>query len=200
MKRLTTFLLLAFIVKASAQTSGYQVGALVSDFSLKNTNNKTVALSDYPDAKGYIVAFTCNTCPVAKAYEERLIQLNSKYAPLGYPVIAINPNDPDVSAGDSFQAMQERAKSKQYAFAYLYDPGQEVTRQFGAERTPHIYLLQKTAKGNKVAYIGAIDNDPEEANPQRINYLENAIAALQKGKQPDVAFTKAVGCGVKFKK
>ncbi|HMI02280.1 MAG TPA: thioredoxin family protein [Pedobacter sp.] len=199
MKNLITMALMALCLHAAAQTKGYQPGSVVPELSLKNVDNKMVSFKDYKDARGYIVVFTCNTCPVSQAYEERLIKLHKDYAAKGFPVIAINPNDPEVSGGDDFKLMQERAKSKGFPFAYLFDPGQTVTRQFGAERTPHVYLLSKDSDAIKVEYIGAIDNDPENTGTERKAFLEDALKALLSGNKPVVTFTKAVGCGVKFK-
>ncbi|MFN7119712.1 MAG: thioredoxin family protein [Saprospiraceae bacterium] len=176
---------------------GLKVGDKAPDFTLKNVDGKMVSLKDYKDAKGFIVAFTCNTCPVAQAYEERIIDLHNKFAAKGYPVIAVMPNDPQVSSGDSFDKMQVRAKDKKYPFAYLFDDGQKVTLQYGATRTPEIYLLDKNLT---VRYTGAIDdnmNDPESAKNK---YVEAAVTALEKGQEPSPNFTKAVGCSVKFKK
>lgn len=200
MKSLLTLCLLMSGVFLDVQAQGYQVGDEVSGFSLKNVDGKTVSLADYKSAKGFIVVFTCNTCPVAKAYEQRIIALNSKYQPLGYPVIAINPNDAGVQPGDSFENMQERAKQKGYSFPYLLDPDQVVTKKFGATRTPHVFVLQKTPKGSIVQYIGAIDNDTEGENSGRTKYVEDAVTALAAGKKPSVTTTKAVGCGIKWKK
>ncbi|HWV72045.1 MAG TPA: thioredoxin family protein [Pseudosphingobacterium sp.] len=200
MKRLIMIGMLLGMFQVIAQTKGYQPGSVVPNFSLKDVNNKPVSLNDYKTAKGYIVVFTCNTCPIAQAYEDRIIALHEQYAAKGFPVIAINPNDPEVSKGDSFKAMQERAASKKYPFAYLFDPGQIITKQFGAERTPHIYLLSKTIDGNQVAYIGAIDNDTENTNPDKKKYLDEAIQALLIGDSPKITLTKAVGCSVKYKK
>jgi len=195
---LTAFMLISGL--AFAQTEGYQVGDVVKDFSLKNVNNKTVSLADYKDAKGYIVVFTCNTCPVAKGYQDRVAALNATYAAKGYPVIAINPNDAGVVPEESFEKMQALASEKKFSFPYLLDPGHVVTKQFGATRTPHVFVLNKTDKGNVVEYIGAIDNDPEEANSTKIDYVKNAVNELSAGKKPAIASTKAVGCGIKWKK
>lgn len=185
---------------ATAQTGGYQVGDIAADFKLKNVDNKMVSMADFKNAKGFIVTFTCNTCPVSKAYEDRIIALNKKYAPKGFPVIAINPNDPVAQPGDSFVLMQKRARDKGFDFPYLMDPDHIITRQFGATRTPHMFILQKTTRGNVVQYIGAIDDDQENADPQRMNFVENAIDALLMGKKPETSFTKAVGCTIKWKK
>jgi len=185
----------------TAQAKGYGIGDMVHDFSLKNVDGRTVSLADYKDAKGYIVVFTCNTCPVALAYQDRIIELSRKYAAAGYPVLAINPNDPEAQPADAYEKMQERAQEKHFDFPYLYDPGQVVTSAFGATNTPHVFLLQKTGKGNMVVYMGAIDNDPEDNNKaSRKNFLEDAVAAVQKGQQPAVQQTKAIGCTVKWKK
>ncbi|MBO9674865.1 MAG: thioredoxin family protein [Sphingobacteriaceae bacterium] len=200
MKRLISIAFMLISGAVSAQTEGYKVGDVVKDFSLKNVDNKNVSLADYKDAKGYIVVFTCNTCPVAKAYEDRIAVLNATYAAKGYPVVAINPNDAGAVPAEGFEKMQALAAEKKFNFPYLLDPGHVVTKQFGATRTPHVFVLNKTGKGNVVEYIGAIDNDPEEANSTKIEYVKNAINELSTGKKPTVTATKAVGCTIKWKK
>jgi len=200
MKKLILACLSMFLICAVNAQTGYQVGDLASDFNLKNVDGKNVSLASYKNAKGYIVVFTCNTCPVSKAYESRVEALNKMYAAKGYPVIAVNTNDPVASPGDTYAKMQERAKEKSFSFAYLEDPDHVFTKKYGAQRTPHVFVLQKTAKGNEVAYIGAIDNDQQEANPQRDNYVQNAVNQLLKGEKPSVASTKAIGCTIKWKK
>lgn len=200
MKKLIMACLTLFVVTAVNAQNGYQVGDLASDFNLKNVDGKNISLGSYKNAKGYIVIFTCNTCPVSKAYESRKEELNKMYAAKGYPVIAINTNDPVASPGDTFEKMQQRAKEKGFSFAYLEDPNHVYTKKYGAQRTPHVFVLQKTAKGNEVAYIGAIDNDQQLANDQRDNYVQNAVNQLLKGEKPSVASTKAIGCTIKWKK
>jgi peroxiredoxin len=200
MKKLITLCLLSMGLFAKAQTGGYKIGDVAADFSLKNINGKTVSLADMKSAKGYIVVFTCNTCPYAVAYEDRIIALNKKYAVQGYPVIAINPNDPVAQPTDTYEKMQEKAKSKGFNFPYLMDPNHVITKQFGATRTPHVFLLQKTDKGNVVQYIGAIDSDTEGKSAERVNYVEAAIDAMASGKKPAVTTTKAIGCTIKWKK
>lgn len=199
MKRILFACLMMLGIMTKAQ-SGYQVGDVASDFSLKNVDGKNISFANYKDAKGYIVVFTCNTCPVAQAYQSRVEALNKEYAPKGYPVIAINTNDPVASPGDSYAKMQERATQKKFSFAYLEDPNHVYTKKYGANKTPHVFVLQKTAKGNEVAYIGAIDNDQEGVNPQKENYVQNAINLLLQGKKPTVTYTKAIGCSIKWKK
>ncbi|MFT4016547.1 MAG: thioredoxin family protein [Agriterribacter sp.] len=195
------FALIAFVAAGtvSAQITTITPGASAPAFALKNIDNKTVSFTDYPSAKGYIVVFTCNTCPVAKAYEDRIITLHTKYAPLGFPVIAINSNDPSLSTGDTFEQMQQRAKEKNFSFAYLYDEGQNTTNAYGARNTPHIFLVRRSPEKNIVVYTGAIDNDPENNKSDKDNFLEKAITAVMQDKMPEPAVTKAIGCSIKRK-
>ena len=130
-------------------------------------------------------------------YEDRFVELHNKYAAKGYPVIAINPNDPEVKEKDNFAAMKVRAEEKDFPFAYLMDEGQKVYPQFGASRTPHIYLLDAD---RTVQYIGALDDNAQDATQVTERYVENAIANLEKGQQPDPATTKAIGCTIKVKR
>ncbi len=187
----------ALWMAAGMPDSGLKVGDTAPDFRLKNIDGKMVSLKDYKKAKGFIVTFTCNTCPYAVMYEDRIVELHKKMEPQGYPVVAIQPNDPGVQPGDSFSKMQQRAKEKKFPFAYLMDEGQKVYPQYGATRTPHIFLLDKNLK---VRYIGALDDNASDASAVTKRYVEDAIAALEKGKDPEVTSTKAVGCTIKAKK
>ena len=186
-------LLSSFILRPTAD--GYKVGDKAADFKLKNTTGKLVSLADNKAAKGYIVVFTCNTCPYAKAYESRIIDLNTKYAPLGYPVMAINPNDASKVPGDSYAAMQ----TKKYAFPYLQDESQQVAKTFGATRTPHLYILTRQGSAFVVSYIGAIDDNSEDASLVKTKYVENAMTEIIAGKAPSTNSTKAIGCTIKWK-
>jgi peroxiredoxin len=176
---------------------GYKIGDTAQDFNLKNVKGKNVSLSGIKDAKGYIVVFTCNQCPYAKAYEQRIIELHKQYAPLGFSVVAINSNDKDVQPGDSFENMKKLAKQKKYPFPYLYDETQEVAKAFGATRTPHVYVLDKD---RVVRYIGAIDDNSEDPSLVKEKYVGGAVDALLKGQDVSVKETKAIGCGIKWKK
>lgn len=191
---------------AMAETSetvvntGYKIGDAAADFKLKNVNNKFVSLSDYKDAKGFLVIFTCNHCPYAIAYEDRIIALDKKYSKLGYPVIAINPNDPSVQPEDSFENMKKRAKEKGFTFPYLMDEGQKVYPQYGATKTPHVFLLNKENGKNIVKYIGTIDNNYEDASNADEHYVEAAVDALLAKKPIEQTTTVAIGCTIKVKK
>ena len=178
--------------------NGYKIGDIATDFSLRNVDNNMVSLSDYKNVKGYIIIFTCNTCPYAVKYDERINNLNIKYEPLGFPVIAIMPNDPIIQPGDSFEQMKIAAKNKGYTFPYLIDEEQKIYPQFGATKTPHTFLLHKTNKGNEVVYIGAIDDNYKDSNLVKIKYVENAINSLIREEQIKVKETRAIGCTIKF--
>lgn len=192
-------LLVAFATSSALMAQGYAVGDAATDFSLKNIDGKKVALADYKQAKGFIVVFTCNHCPYAVAYEDRIIALDKKYKPLGYPVIAINPNDPVAQPKDSYEAMQVRAKEKGFTFPYLLDDGQTIYPQYGAEKTPHVFVLKKTGNKQVVSYIGAIDNNYRNAAEATEHYVADAVDALLAGKAPAVTKTVAIGCSIKVK-
>jgi peroxiredoxin len=199
MKTMVLFLVSVALLAFSPAKNGYEVGDTATDFKLKNVDGKMVSLSDFKSAKGFIIAFDCNTCPVSKAYNERIQSLNKKYAPQGFPLIAINPNSPDLSSGDSFDEMVRYAKKKGYDFPYLYDESQATVKAFGATNTPHMFVLTKNGDSYKVAYIGAIDDNSRDADDVKTKYVEDAVEALLAGKEVAKPKTKAVGCGVKLK-
>lgn len=182
-------------VLATPVLEGLKVGDIAPDFSLKGVDGEMHSLAEMRDASGFVVIFTCNSCPYSIAYEDRIIALHEEFAAKGYPVIAINPNDPEVKADDSFKNMQVRAEEKGFTFPYLFDDGQKVYPQYGATRTPHVFLLDGE---RKVVYIGAIDDNIDAAEV-KVNFLANAINALESGEAIDPSFTKAIGCSIKKK-
>ncbi|MDX9846145.1 MAG: thioredoxin family protein [Tenuifilaceae bacterium] len=200
MKKVLMIVSLIALAATTALSQGYKIGDKAIDFKLKNVDGKMVSMADYKDAKGFVVIFSCNHCPYVVAYEDRMIELHNKYASKGYPVIAINPNDPVAQPQDSYEKMIERANEKKFPFAYLFDDGQKVYPVYGATRTPHVYLLNKKGKDYIVEYIGAIDNNYKDASAVTETYLADAIDALLAGKKPSVTETKAIGCTIKVKK
>lgn len=181
-------------------SKGYEIGDEATDFKLKNVDGKMVSLSDYKSAKGFIVIFTCNHCPYAKKYEDRIIELDKKYKDQGYPVIAINPNDPAAQSEDGYKQMIDRASQKGFTFPYLVDEGQKIYPQYGATKTPHVFILQRENGKNIVKYIGAIDNNYENPNDVSEYYAQDAVNALIKGEPVKMTKTVAIGCTVKVKK
>ncbi|MGO9115652.1 MAG: thioredoxin family protein [Thermoguttaceae bacterium] len=155
------------------------------------TDDKPHSLADYKDAKAVVVVFTCNHCPVATAYQDRLIALQKDYNNKGVQVIAICVNkDP----ADDLDAMKKRAESAGFNFPYLYDPTQQVGRDYGATCTPHAFVLDKA---RKLAYRGAID-DNMHADKAEKHYVRAAVDALLKGKTPETPVTRQVGCGIHY--
>jgi peroxiredoxin len=181
----------------TTESNGYQPGDKATDFKLKSVDGKMYSMADYKDAKGFIVVFTCNTCPFAIKYEDRINAIAKKYKSKGYVLLAINPNDPEVQPADTYELMQEKAKEKGFVFPYLVDEGQKIYPQYGATKTPHVFLLDKNLI---VKYIGAIDDNSDDASAVKEKYLENAIRALDNETDPSPATTKAIGCSIKTKK
>lgn len=181
------------------EDSGIEIGDKAPHFKLKNIDGKMYALNNIKDGmgekpEGYIIVFTCNTCPYAQANEDRLIDLHNKYSPKGYPVVAIQPNNPELKPGDSFEAMKQNAKENGFPFLYLFDENQKVYPAYGATRTPEVFLLDADFT---LRYHGAIDDSPRNSENVSVKFLENAIAAVQAGKDPEIKTTKSIGCGIR---
>ena len=188
----------AAVLTNDSVDSGYDIGDIATDFNLENIDGKFVSLSDFNDAKGFIIVFTCNTCPYAVLYEDRIEALNKKYASQGYPLIAIMPNNVQTKPGDSMKSMKQRAIDKGFTFPYLMDAGQKIYPQYGATKTPHVYILESTTRGPVVRYIGGIDDNYKDATLVKTNYVEDAIEALKKGNLIKQTTTRAIGCSIKL--
>ena len=168
----------------------------MADFKMKATNGKDVTLAGVKGKKGTLVVFTCNTCPFAKGWEERIVAVGNKVAGAGVGMIAINSNDPERVEGDAMSAMQERAKLRGITYAYAADPAGDVAHAFGASHTPEVFLFD--AKG-KLVYHGAVDDNVDDPKAVKETYLANAVADLSAGKALRMAQTKAIGCGIKYR-
>ena len=185
--------------RAQASSVGYPIGGSVAEFKLQNAKGGTVSLSDYKDKKGVIVVFTCNHCPFAKAYEERIIALDKKYAALNFPIVAINSNDASDYEDESMENMKKRATEKGYTFPYLQDATQAVAKAFGATRTPHVFVLRNENAKFTVQYIGTIDDNYQDPAGVTKRYVEDAVNNILAGKPVVVTQTKAVGCAIGWK-
>jgi peroxiredoxin len=172
--------------------SGVAIGDIAPDFKdLAGIDDAKHSLADYKDAELIVLAFTCNHCPVAKAYEDRLVALQRDYQPKGVQLVAVNVNNiPE----DRLDAMKVRAKQKGFSFPYLYDATQKVGHDYGAKVTPHVFVLDKS---RKIAYMGAID-DSGKADKVKEPYLRRALDALLDGKKPAEAVTRQFGCGIRY--
>ena len=193
-----TGLVLALIA-LSAFRSAYTPTKEISDFTLQNVDGHFVSTTDYPDAKGFAVVFTCNHCPFAKLYTDRFNNLHKKYAPLGVPLLAINSMDSLVYEEESFVLMQEHARDAGFQFPYLHDASQAVGKAFGAKHTPHAFVIWKQNGHFVVKYAGAIDDngeEPEKATP----FIAQAIDDLLAGKAVTLPETESFGCRIFFRK
>jgi peroxiredoxin len=165
-------------------------------FSLPGTDEKTYSADQYRQAKILGVVFTCNHCPYAKAWEDRLINAQRDFAKSGVQMLLINSNDPAKFPDDSFENMKRRSKEKGYPFPYLFDESQEVAKSYGATRTPEVFLFDA---GRVLRYHGAPDDNFEDPSAVTHHYLRDAIQALIAGRRPDTTDTKVIGCTIKWK-
>ncbi|MGQ9573750.1 MAG: thioredoxin family protein [Thermoguttaceae bacterium] len=189
----------------AGQAAKLKIGDPAPDWKeLVGVDDQKHSLADYKDAKLIVLVFTCNHCPVAQAYEDRLIAVQEDYQAKGVQVVAINPNSPRVQPQDSFDKMKERAAGKglggwrqdkrPFNFPYLLDAAQTVVRDYGGTCTPHVFVLDKD---RRVVYMGAVDDNN---NPKRVekHFLRDALDALLAGQQPPVAVTQERGCSIKW--
>ena len=180
------------------------VGAAAPDFNLPGVDGRNWALKDFADAKALVVVFTCDHCPTAQYYEERIKQIVADYKDKSVALVAISPNDPKsirldelgwTDLSDSFAEMKLRAKQREYNFPYLYDGDTEaVSRAYGPVATPHAFVFDAE---RKLHYVGAID-DSERVEHVKKHYLRDALDAVLAGKEPAVTQSKVVGCSVKW--
>lgn len=186
--------LLSSVASAGKFNKVLSIGDAAPQFAgLVGTDDKPHGLADFKDAKAVVVVFTCNHCPVAQSYEDRLMAMQKEYQAKGVQVVAISVSNFDV---DKLEGMKERAGVKGFNFPYLHDASQESGARFGASSTPHAFLLDGK---RKVAYMGAID-DSMDAEGVKQKYLRDALDAVLAGKEPEVTETRQIGCGIQYEK
>jgi peroxiredoxin len=164
---------------------------------LKSADGKSVSIAEVKGSKGTLVVFTCNNCPFARAWEERIVTLGNSYSKKGVGVLLANANDPNIAKADTFDLIQARAKDRGMQFPYAVDEGSALARAFGASVTPEAFLFDKAGK---LVYHGTIDDNHQDADKASKHYLKDALDAVVTGKAPPVGETKSMGCGIKFKK
>jgi thiol-disulfide isomerase/thioredoxin len=196
------FLMLMTVLTSSAQAdpTPLEIGSAAPGFSLPATDGKTYSLKDFQGSRLLLIVFTCNHCPTAQAYEDRIKQLVTDYKHKGVAVVAISPNDPlsvrldemgYTDLGDSFEDMKIRAKDKQFNFPYLYDGETSATSmKYGPQATPHVFIFDAQ---RKLRYSGRID-DGEKPGTAKTHDARNALDALLAGKPVPVEKTKTFGC------
>ena len=183
-----------------ADSSTIKQDAIVQPFLLKCVSGEFVGMSTYPEAKGMIVVFTCNHCPFAKLYPERMNELHRKYAAKGIPLLAISSTDTVLFEEDGFAEMQKVAQQQGFVFPYLFDAEQTVVQDFGAQKTPHAFVLSRSEEGWKIVYSGSIDDNGADPSAVKHKYVEDAVRAVLKHKKVKVAHTSSIGCFIHIRK
>lgn len=201
---LIIFLLACQFRVFAADPTPLEIGARAPAFSLPGTDGKTWSLKDFASSRVLVIIFTCNHCPTAQAYEDRMKQLVIDYKGKGVAIVAISPNDPQAvtlgemgytDVGDTFEEMKIRAKHKGFNFPYLYDgETSKVSMQYGPQATPHVFIFDEA---RKLRYSGRID-DGEKPGTAQTHDTRNAIEALLAGKPVPVEKTKTFGCSIKW--
>jgi peroxiredoxin len=170
-----------------------KLGDQAPSFDLPDTDGQSHTL--YNGDAPTVVVFTCNHCPYALAWQDRINDAAREYGERGVRFLAINPNDADRYPGDSYEAMKERVSQEDWSLPYLRDESQEVARAYGAQTTPDVFVLD--AEG-RLRYRGAPDEDYGDPS-KNASWLRAALDALLEGRAPEPAETKPVGCSVKWK-
>lgn len=182
-------LLITLLSCANGWSAEIEIGAEGPNFSAVGIDDEEFSLDSVKDAKLVVLCFTCNGCPWARAYEERMIEFAKVYEAKGVPLIGINSNNREETLDD----MKQHATDAGFNFPYVFDESGDVARAYGAKVTPHFFVLDKD---RKVAYRGAFDSG--ERQPEH-GYLVPAVEALLEGKTPEAQSTNARGCTIKLK-
>lgn len=183
---------------SAAREKPLPIGAQMplADRDMKNVDGDEVSLSEVAGDKGTLVVFTCNHCPWAQAWHDRIVAIGNTFPEKGVGVIAVNSNDPAEHAVDGFEGMQKRAEATGMEFPYVVDEHSRLARAFGASRTPEAYLFDEAGE---LVYRGAIDDNAKEPEQVEHRYLKNALQALVAGEPIPVAESKALGCSIKLR-
>ena len=172
------------------------IGDEAAPFKLPGVDGETHSLTGQAEKAAVAVIFTCNHCPYARAWEDRIVSIQNDYASAGLQILAINANDADKYPDDSFPQMQQRAEEKGFNFPYLYDESQEVAATYGAERTPEVFLFDGD---QNLVYHGAIDDNYDDPDEINTHYLREAVEAVLSEEEPPTSHTSPVGCSIKWK-
>ncbi len=207
--RIYFLLLVLFIsgmttLQSQADYLTLEIGATAPDFSLPGTDGKTYSLADFK-ADILVIIFTCNHCPTAQAYEDRIIKIVDTYSKKGVDFVAISPNDPQslrldelgyTDLSDELEDMKIRAEYKGFNFPYLYDfDTQETSKRYGPVATPHVFIFDKE---RKLRYAGRVDDSEDGITPDTKHDTRDAIEAMLAGKTPATQKTKTFGCSIKW--
>lgn len=201
MKKILIFLCIVPFVFIFCSYTFIDKSTIITNFNLKSaTTNKWVSLTDYKQAKGFIIVFTCNKCPMAKFYSQRLNQMDEKYKKQGVPLLAINSMDTLAYAEESFKLMQKKIKKEQLAFPYLQDKKQNIAKEFKATITPQAFVIWKNKSGKYIIkYQGAIDDNAGEPEKAKNHFLTDALDELLNNKEVTTSLSESFGCRIFFR-
>ena len=197
MKKFISIILIGCLTILSAKELDLGSILPLGDIKMADISGKDISLNDAKGKNGLLVIFSCNTCPWVIAWEDRYVELAETYKDKGVGIVAINSNEKQFETVDSMEEMQAHAKEQGYNFYYTMDNGSKLASEFGATRTPHIYLFDKK---DKLVYRGAIDDNARKPDQVENTYLADAIDNMLTGSAIDPAATKALGCAIKFAK
>jgi glutathione peroxidase-family protein len=197
MKKFISIILIGCLTILSAKELDLGSILPLGDIKMADISGKDISLNDAKGKNGLLVIFSCNTCPWVIAWEDRYVELAETYKDKGVGIVAINSNEKQFETVDSMEEMQAHAKEQGYNFYYTMDNGSKLASEFGATRTPHIYLFDKK---DKLVYRGAIDDNARKPDKVENTYLADAIDNMLAGSAIDPAATKALGCAIKFAK
>ena len=197
MKKFISLILIGCLTILSAKELDLGSILPLGDIKMADISGKDVSLNDAKGKNGLLVIFSCNTCPWVIAWEDRYVELADTYKDKGVGIVAINSNEKQFDTVDSMEEMQAHAKEQGYNFYYTMDNGSKLASEFGATRTPHIYLFDNK---DKLVYRGAIDDNARKPDKVENTYLADAIDNMLAGSAIDPATTKALGCAIKFAK
>ena len=197
MKKFISIILIGCLTILSAKELDLGSILPLGDIKMADISGKDISLNDAKGKNGLLVIFSCNTCPWVIAWEDRYVELADSYKDKGVGIVAINSNEKQFETVDSMEEMQAHAKEQGYNFYYTMDNGSKLASEFGATRTPHIYLFDKK---DKLVYRGAIDDNARKPDKVENTYLADAIDNMLAGNTIDPTATKALGCAIKFAK
>lgn len=198
MKWKTTAIILALIAGVRISSAALNIGDAMVDgnVKMKNVDGKMTTLNTIKGNKGILVIFSCNHCPVARAWQKTMVKIGNTYQSKGFGVVFINSNDPAKYKQNDFEEMQKLAKAEGYQFPYVVDATSDVARHFGATKTPDVFLFDASGK---LVYKGAVGEGGFQPKTDGEPYLRNALDAVLAGKPIAKPETRGLGCSIKFR-
>ena len=194
MKFLYMFFILCLCLNAKGDRLSIGQALPMETYTLKDVSGKTLTLGELKRENGLLVIFSCNTCPWVIAWQDRYNEIAEIAKNNNVGIVFVNSNAGKRSGADSYEKMQEHAKKNRYSFYYAVDKNNQLADAFGATKTPDLFLFDAKAK---LAYVGAIDDNAEDASKVNRYYIKDALTALGTNKTIATAKTKSVGCSIK---